>query len=186
MPNTTDAQLASDVALVRSLARSGETIGTIIDGLYGAGRTEDQVRIVIETWVAEPTDSPADEHAEYDRYHAQDPGTPGPGALPTDAVAATEQLAVWTLTRMDPCRNVQEGDYHEMYVVAQSPEAARSWAYRRAVLDNKPNPKVWIEADEFELRVLHFYDVDADEQTGVQLAETWTAEKMARVPFRLR
>lgn len=152
---------AADVELVRSLAVS-TPMADVLAGMRNNGRSEAHIAEVLSEAAA---DVPA----------------PVPAATP-----GAERLSVWTLTRMDPCSTVQEGDYHEMYVVAQSPEAAREWAYRRAVLDNKPEPKVWLTGDEFALRILHFYDVDDDAETGVQLAETWTVDKMARIPFRRR
>lgn len=154
-------RFAGDVELVRSLAAS-TSLDKILYGLRHVGRSEEHIAEVLGAASADvEAPVPADQ----------------PGA---------ERLAVWTLTRMDPCSTVQEGDYHEMYVVAQSAQAAREWAYRRATLDNKPEPKVWLKGDEFALRVLHFYDVDDDAETGVQLAEVWTVEKMATVPFRRR
>lgn len=152
---------AADVELVRALAVS-TPMADVLAGMRSNGRSEQHIAEVL-------TEAAADV----------------PAAVPAAAPGA-ERLAVWTLTRMDPCSTVQEGDYHEMYVVAQSAQAAREWAYRRATLDNKAEPKVWLTGDEFAVRVLHFYDVDDDAETGVQLAEVWTVDKMASVPFRRR
>jgi hypothetical protein len=97
-------------------------------------------------------------------------------AIPAErpAAPADEKLAVWSLIRRDAQDTVEPGDYVQMFVVAQSAEAARSWAYRRAVLDNKPAERVWLDSTGHDLLVSCFdAEVDADAETGVRETVVW-------------
>lgn len=154
---TAALQFGYHVALVRSLSAT-VPFGELLDGMRTAGLTEKQISEVLAEAAAEPVEDAA-------------------------PVAPASELSLWTLTRIDPLYTVQEGDFHEMMVVAQDPAAARQWAYREAVRGNKPEPRVWLDADEFALRILHADDVPADTMTGVTVAEVWTVEKMGNAPL---
>lgn len=88
------------------------------------------------------------------------------------ADADVAELQLWTLTRMN-LDEIVVGDIHEMIVAAATVADARQWAYRAATLRNDAMPLVWLEAPEHIVRVSHLGEPNADQESGVVLADTW-------------
>lgn len=77
-----------------------------------------------------------------------------------------------------PADHLTTGDYHHMYIVAESPQAARNWAHDKATNDGC---RANVFQDEFAATCVIFDEqVPADEPIGIRSVEVWNGPTCQR------